>query len=47
MAIFVAELGLALGFVACPEYGVLPSDDLPQPLFDAMTSVVFFSYTTS
>lgn len=31
-------LGLALGFVACTEYGALPSDDLPQPLFDAMIS---------
>lgn len=31
-------LGLALGFVACTKYGALPSDDLPQPLFDAMIS---------
>lgn len=31
-------LVLALGFVACTEYGVLPPDDLPQPLFDAMIS---------
>ncbi|MGP0591668.1 lysostaphin resistance A-like protein [Nitrospira sp. T9] len=31
-------LGLALGFVTCTEFGVLPSDDLPQPLFDAMIS---------
>lgn len=33
-----ALVGLAMGlaFVACTEYGVLPSDDLPQPLFDAM-----------
>ena len=29
-------LSLGLGFFALTEYGVLPSDDLPQPLFDAM-----------
>ena len=31
-------LALGLGFVAFTEYGVLPPDDLPQPLFDAMIS---------
>jgi membrane protease YdiL (CAAX protease family) len=33
-----AALGLSLGvgFFALTEYGVLPPDDLPQPLFDAM-----------
>ena len=31
-------LALGLGFIACTEYGVLPSDNLPQPLFDAMIS---------
>lgn len=36
-------LGLALGFafVAFTEYGVLPPDDLPQPLFDAMARAPF------
>ncbi len=29
-------LGLGLGFFALTEYGVLPPDDLPQPIFDAM-----------
>ncbi len=31
-------LVLGFGFVAFTEYGVLPSDDLAQPLFDAMIS---------
>ena len=29
-------LSLGLGFFVLTEYGVLPPDDLPQPLFDAM-----------
>jgi len=29
-------LGLGLGFFALTEYGVLPPDDLPQPIFDAL-----------
>ena len=29
-------LSLGMGFFALTEYGVLPPDDLPQPLFDAM-----------
>lgn len=29
-------LSLGLGFFALTEYGALPPDDLPQPLFDAM-----------
>ncbi|MEX2490508.1 MAG: type II CAAX endopeptidase family protein [Nitrospirales bacterium] len=29
-------IGLGLSFLALTEYGVLPPDDLPQPLFDAM-----------
>ncbi len=29
-------LSLGLGFFVLTQYGVLPSDDLPQPLFDAM-----------
>ncbi len=29
-------LSLGVGFFALTEYGVLPPDDLPQPLFDAM-----------
>ena len=29
-------LGLGVGFFALTEYGVLPPDDLPQPIFDAM-----------
>lgn len=31
-------LGLGFGFFMLTEYGVLPPDDLPQPLFDAMSS---------
>ncbi|HNP60099.1 MAG TPA: CPBP family intramembrane metalloprotease [Nitrospirales bacterium] len=31
-------LALGFGFVAFTEYGGLPADDLPQPLFDAMIS---------
>ena len=34
-------LSLGLGFFALTEYGVLPSDDLPQPLFDAMLAAPF------
>ncbi len=34
-------LTLGFGFVAFTEYGVLPPDDLPQPLFDAMISGPF------
>jgi membrane protease YdiL (CAAX protease family) len=29
-------LGLGFGFFALTEYGVLPPDDLPQPIFDAL-----------
>jgi len=29
-------LGLGLGFFSLTEYGVLPPDDLPQPIFDAL-----------
>jgi len=32
----VLGLILGLGFFALTEYGLLPPDDLPQPLFDAM-----------
>ena len=32
----VLGLGLGLGFFALAEYGVLPPDDLPQPIFDAL-----------
>ena len=35
-------LSLGLGFFALTEYGVLPPDDLPQPLFDAMLAAPFF-----
>jgi len=31
-------VGLGLGFFVLTEYGVPPSEDLPQPLFDAMLS---------
>ncbi len=34
-------LVLGFGFVAFTEYGVLPPDDLPQPIFDAMISAPF------
>jgi len=35
-------LSLGLGFFALTEYGVLPADDLPQPLFDAMNHAPLF-----
>ena len=35
-------LSLGLGFLALTEYGVLPPDDLPQPLFDAMIAAPLF-----
>lgn len=36
---FVAlGIGLGLSFFILTEYGVLPPDDLPQPIFDAMMS---------
>lgn len=34
-------LSLGLGFFALTEYGVLPPDDLPQPIFDAMLAAPF------
>ena len=34
-------LSLGLGFFALTEYGMLPPDDLPQPLFDAMLAAPF------
>jgi len=34
-------LSLGLGFFALTEYGVLPPEDLPQPLFDAMIAAPF------
>ena len=34
-------LSLGLGFFVLTEYGVLPPDDLPQPLFDAMLEAPF------
>ena len=34
-------LSLGLGFFFLTEYGVLPPDDLPQPLFDAMVAAPF------
>ena len=34
----LSGVGLGFGFFALTEYGVVPPDDLPQPLFDAMIS---------
>ncbi len=33
---------LGMGFFALTEYGVIPPDDLPQPLFEAMSRAPFF-----
>jgi len=38
----VLGLSLGWGFFLLTEYGVLPADDLPQPLFDAMNHAPLF-----